>query len=127
MGDPAVCSRPHPPPLACFFLSVCLNFYTCTCTCIMASRYVVVVVGVRGHTHPVASYPDTRYVRLLAVPCDGTYGYGYGYILGPSPVPPIYLSGSFGLVRPAWIRCKPGRNAARAQRRQCSQAPRPAA
>ena len=30
-------------------------------------------------------------------------GYGYGYILGPSPVPPIYLSGSFGLVRPAWI------------------------
>ena len=36
MGDPAVCSRPHPPPLACFFLSVCLNFYTCTCTCIMA-------------------------------------------------------------------------------------------
>ena len=29
--------------------------------------------------------------------------YGYGYILGPSPVPPIYLSGSFGLVRPAWI------------------------
>ena len=31
----------------------------------------------------------------------GSYGYGYGYILGPSPVPPIYLSGSFGLVRPA--------------------------
>ena len=30
-------------------------------------------------------------------------GYGYGYILGPSPVPPIYLTGSFGLVRPAWI------------------------
>ena len=25
------------------------------------------------------------------------------YILGPSPVPPIYLSGSFGLVRPAWV------------------------
>ena len=24
---------------------------------------------------------------------------GYGYILGPSPVPPIYLAGSFGLVR----------------------------
>ena len=24
-------------------------------------------------------------------------------MLGPSPVPPIYLSGSFGLVRPAWI------------------------
>ena len=24
--------------------------------------------------------------------------------LGPSPVPPIYLAGSFGLVRPAWIR-----------------------
>ena len=33
-----------------------------------------------------------------------TSGYGYGYILGPSPVPPIYLAGSFGLVRPAWIR-----------------------
>ena len=33
------------------------------------------------------------------------YGYGYGYILGPtSPVPPIYLTGSFGLVRPAWIK-----------------------
>ena len=31
-------------------------------------------------------------------------GYGYGYILGPSPVPPIYLTGSFGLVRPAWIK-----------------------
>ena len=30
-------------------------------------------------------------------------GYGYGYTLGPSLVPPIYLSGSFGLVRPAWI------------------------
>ena len=28
------------------------------------------------------------------------YGYGYGYILGSSPVPPIYLAGSFGLVRP---------------------------
>ena len=27
-----------------------------------------------------------------------------GYILGPSPVPPIYLTGSFGLVRPAWIK-----------------------
>ena len=26
-----------------------------------------------------------------------------GDILGPSLVPPIYLSGSFGLVRPAWI------------------------
>ena len=24
-------------------------------------------------------------------------------ILGPSPVPPIYLAGSFGRVRPAWI------------------------
>ena len=24
-------------------------------------------------------------------------------ILGPSPVPPMYLAGSFGLVRPAWI------------------------
>ena len=35
----------------------------------------------------------------------GSSAYGYGYILGPSPVPPIYLSGSFGLVRvrPAWI------------------------
>ena len=28
---------------------------------------------------------------------------GYGYILGPSPVPPIYLTGSFGLVHPARI------------------------
>ena len=26
------------------------------------------------------------------------FGGGYGYILGPSPVPPIYLAGSFGLV-----------------------------
>ena len=33
----------------------------------------------------------------------GTCGYGYGYILGPSPATPIYLAGSFGLVRPAWI------------------------
>ena len=24
-------------------------------------------------------------------------------MLGPSPVPPIYLTGSFGLVPPAWI------------------------
>ena len=24
---------------------------------------------------------------------DSVYGYGYGYILGPSPVPPIYLCG----------------------------------
>ena len=23
------------------------------------------------------------------------YSYGYGYILGPSPVPPTYLAGSF--------------------------------
>ena len=27
----------------------------------------------------------------------------YGYIVGPSPVPPIYLTGSFGPVPPAWI------------------------
>ena len=33
----------------------------------------------------------------------GACGYGYGYTLGPSPVPPIYLTGTFGLVRPAWI------------------------
>ena len=34
-------------------------------------------------------------------------GCGYSYKLGPNPVPPIYLSGSFGLVRPekseGWI------------------------
>ena len=39
--------------------------------------------------------------NLVDKMCD--LGYGYGYILGPSPVPPIYLTGSFGLVRPAWI------------------------
>ena len=41
----------------------------------------------------------TAYLQLTRL-----HGYGYGYILGPSPVPPIYLTGSFGLVRPAWIK-----------------------
>ena len=41
-----------------------------------------------------------RCAAVGSIPVDG---YGYGYILGPSPVPPIYLAGSFGLVRPAWI------------------------
>ena len=32
------------------------------------------------------------------------YGYGYGYILGPSPLPPIYLAGSFGpVLLPGWL------------------------
>ena len=30
--------------------------------------------------------------------------YGYGYVLGPSPVPPIYLTGSFGpVLLPGWV------------------------
>ena len=32
------------------------------------------------------------------------WGRGYGYILGPSPVPPIYLAGSFGpVLLPGWL------------------------
>ena len=34
---------------------------------------------------------------------DAVCCYGHGYILGPSPVPPIYLTGSFGPVPPSWI------------------------
>ena len=32
-------------------------------------------------------------------------GYGYGYILGPSPVPPIYLAGSLigPVLPPGWL------------------------
>ena len=42
------------------------------------------------------------------------YGYGYGYILGPSSVPPIYLAGSFGLVRPVDIMHAQTRSVSRA-------------
>ena len=44
--------------------------------------------------------PRVATARLIGA---GLHGYGYGYILGPRPVPPICLSGSFGLVRPARI------------------------
>ena len=40
--------------------------------------------------------------NLIYNDTDDRYGYGYGYIHGPSPVPPIYLTGSFGPVLPAW-------------------------
>ena len=42
---------------------------------------------------PEASPHARRYAHFV-VPCVHTgYGDGYGYILGPSPVPPIYLQG----------------------------------
>ena len=55
----------------------------------------------RAHRYAVVETPcySKRYSHSLV----GGYGPGYGYIHGPSPVPPIYLAGSFGLVRPAWI------------------------
>ena len=68
--------------------------------------------GSHGHHYPLSAL--VRRSNVAAVTFTYTShtchnrqrhldGYDYGYILGPSPVPPTYLSGSFGLVRPAWI------------------------
>ena len=50
------------------------------------------------HHHQRASAAHACYGSIYSA--SGTL---HRHTHGPSPVPPIYLTGSFGLVRPAWI------------------------